>query len=121
MPKQTKSETEKQVRTSKERFVLEAIKLLRKSPHKGIHTVFSGFNEGFRQYFKGADPVKAVNKLVEKGIIVKRPALRGVIIYDAKDVDPEIFRDSKTKVKKFLDKIEKTMSEKASPKNRRPQ
>ena len=34
-----------------EEFVLKAIERLRVPPYKGIHSVFSGFNEVFSEYF----------------------------------------------------------------------
>ena len=82
---------------SKEKFVKKAIQKLRKGEYKGIHTVFSGFNEAFRKYFDGADPVEATKELVEKGIIVSRPARRGAYILLAEDAT-----DNSQKV---LDKI----------------
>ena len=82
---------------SKEEFVKRAIQKLRKGEYRGIHTVFSGFNEAFRKYFNGADPVEATKELVEKGIIVCRPAKRGAYILLAEDAT-----DNSQKV---LDKI----------------
>lgn len=70
---------------SKEEFVKRAIQKLRKGEYRGIHTVFSGFNEAFRKYFNGADPVEATKELVEKGIIVSRPAKKGAYILLAED------------------------------------
>ena len=75
----------------------KAIQKLRKGEYKGIHTVFSGFNEAFRKYFDGADPVEATKELVKKGIIVSRPARRGAYILLAEDAT-----DNSQKV---LDKI----------------
>jgi len=82
---------------SKEEFVKKAIQKLRKGEYKGIHTVFSRFNEAFRKYFDGADPVEATKELVKKGIIVSRPARRGAYILLAEDAT-----DNSQKV---LDKI----------------
>ena len=82
---------------SKEEFVKKAIQNLRTEKYKGIHTVFSGFNKVFRKYFDGADPVEATKELVEKGIIVSRPARRGAYILLAEDAT-----DNSQKV---LDKI----------------
>jgi len=36
-------------------FVVKAIKKLRKPPYKGIHSVYSGFNQAFKEYF-GTNP-----------------------------------------------------------------
>jgi len=45
---------------TEEEFVVQAIKNLRKEPFRGIHTVYSGFNEAFRKYF-GTNPVEATD------------------------------------------------------------
>lgn len=64
---------------SKEEFVVRAIKKLR-GKYRGIHCVFSGFNEAFRQYF-GEDPRGTTQELAAKGIIVIRPVKGGVMLY----------------------------------------
>lgn len=61
-------------------FVKKAIVSLRKDPYKGIHSVYSGFNEAFRTYFK-EDPIKCTNKLAEEGAIEIRPARGGIMLY----------------------------------------
>ena len=63
----------------KEEFVVRAIKKLR-GKYRGIHTVFSGFNEAFRQYF-GEDPRPVTQEMTTKGIIELRPVKGGVMIY----------------------------------------
>ena len=55
---------------SHEDFVKKAIVSLRKPGYKGIHTVFSGFNEAFKRYFEGENPVEVTQKLAEEGKIV---------------------------------------------------
>lgn len=50
---------------SVEEFVILAIRSLRMGDFKGIHSVYSGFNEAFKKYF-GQDPVQATNKLAEE-------------------------------------------------------
>jgi len=70
---------------SYEEFVKKAIVSLRKPPYKGIHSVYSGFNEAFRKYFDGQDPVKVVNDLAKEGKIVLRPVKGGVMIYLKED------------------------------------
>jgi hypothetical protein len=72
-----------------EEFVLKAIERLRTPPYKGIHTVWSGFNEAFREYFPLLDPVEFTNQLAKGGKIVIRPAKKGVLIYKA-DEAPSI-------------------------------
>ncbi|HEX9444633.1 MAG TPA: hypothetical protein VGA73_10960 [Candidatus Binatia bacterium] len=61
-------------------FVKKAIVTLRKEPYKGIHTIYSGFNEAFRSYFN-EDPIKWTNQLATEGVIVIRPVRGGVMIY----------------------------------------
>ena len=57
-------------------FVISAIKTLHKPPYKGIHSVYSGFKQAFREYF-GKDPVEATTKLAQEGKIVTRPVEGG--------------------------------------------
>ncbi|MDA8155373.1 MAG: hypothetical protein M0Z52_02815 [Actinomycetota bacterium] len=71
---------------SYEEFVKKAIVSLRKEPYKGIHTVFSGFNEAFKKYFEGAaDPIEVTNQLAKEGKIVIRPVRGGVMLYLPED------------------------------------
>lgn len=72
-------------RLSHEEFIKKAIPSLRKEGYKGIHTVYSGFNEAFKEYFGGDDPVKATNALAQKGHIVIRPVKGGVMLYLPED------------------------------------
>ena len=65
-------------------FVARAIKKLKKPPYKGIHSVYSGFNQAFRDYFS-KDPVEATTKLAQEGKIVTRPVKGGVMIYLPED------------------------------------
>lgn len=78
----------KKGRLSSEEFTLRAIEKLKKPGYKGIHAVFSGFNEAFRKYFPGLDPVKEMKKLKQQGKIAIRPCFRGVTIYKPKDAPP---------------------------------
>ncbi len=66
---------------SHEEFVRKAITSLRKEGFKGIHTVYSGFNEAFKKYFEGENPIEVTNKLAEEGKIVIRPVKGGVMLY----------------------------------------
>lgn len=61
-------------------FVKKAIVSLRKNPYKGIHSVYSGFNEAFRAYFN-EEPIKWTNQLSAEGVIEIRPARGGVMLY----------------------------------------
>ena len=71
---------EEERRLTEEEFVLQAIKKLRKEPFRGIHSVYSGFNEAFRKYF-GTNPVEATSRLVAEGKIETRPFKGGVMLF----------------------------------------
>lgn len=79
-------------RMSQRDFVLNAIKRLRLKDAKGIHVVYSGFNEAFRKYFEGADPVVTLKELEEDGVVAMRPAKGGPIVYDMTDLPPSMKR-----------------------------
>lgn len=65
---------------SYEEFVKKAIVSLRKEGYKGVHTVYSGFNDAFKKYFDD-DPVKVTNGLAQEGKITVRPVKGGVMLY----------------------------------------
>jgi len=60
------------VKVSHEEFVKKAITSLRREGYKGIHSVFSGFNQAFKQYF-GEEPVDVTTRLSKEGKIATRP------------------------------------------------
>ncbi len=60
-----------ETKLSEYEFVVRAIKTLHKPPYKGIHSVYSGFNQVFREYF-GTNPVEATTKPAQEGNIVTR-------------------------------------------------
>ena len=66
---------------SHEEFIRQAIVKLRTGSFKGIHSVYSGFNEAFKKYFDGEDPVKVTNKLAKEGKLVIRPTKGWVVLY----------------------------------------
>ena len=68
----------------KMKFVRRFIKKFR-GEYKGIHSVYSGFNEAFREYYDGADPVAFVQKMADKGKLVIKPVKGGVMIYLPED------------------------------------
>jgi hypothetical protein len=70
---------------SHEEFIKKAIVSLRKEGYKGIHTVYSGFNNAFKKYFAGENPVEVTNKLAQEGKIVVRPVKGGVMLYLPED------------------------------------
>jgi hypothetical protein len=61
-------------------FVLRAIDKLHTDKSPGIHSVYSGFNRAFREYF-GEDPVPITTALAGEGKIATRPVRGGVMIY----------------------------------------
>jgi hypothetical protein len=65
---------------TEEEFVVQAIRKLRKEPYRGIHTVYSGFNEAFRKYF-GTNPVEATSRLAIEGKVETRPFKGGVMLF----------------------------------------
>jgi len=71
---------EEERKLTEEDFVLQAIKKLRKEPFRGIHSVYSGFNEAFRKYF-GTNPVEATSRLAAEGKIEMRPFKGGVMLF----------------------------------------
>jgi hypothetical protein len=70
---------------SQEEFVRKAIVSLRKEGYKGIHSVYSGFNEAFKKYFGDENPVEVTNRLAGEGKIVIRPVKGGVMLYLPED------------------------------------
>jgi hypothetical protein len=70
---------------SYEDFIRKAIVSLRKEGYKGIHTVYSGFNEAFKKYFDNENPIDVTNKLASEGKLVIRPVKGGVMLYLPED------------------------------------
>ena len=76
-----------EARLTQQQFILKAVVALRKGqdkdgkPYKGIHTVYTGFNDAFRAYFDGADPVAATTALEKAGEIEVHGAKGGAILY----------------------------------------
>ena len=64
-----------------EEFVKKAIVSLKKEGFKGIHTVFSGFNDAFKKYYDGENPIEATSRLAKDGKIVLKPVKGGVMLY----------------------------------------
>ncbi len=90
---------EEERKLSEEEFVIRAIKKLRKPPYKGIHSVYSGFNRAFRDYFDG-DPVEATGRLAKEGRVETRPVRGGVMLYLPEDAPAA--QESKTVLDKIL-------------------
>ncbi len=66
---------------SYEEFIKQAILKLRTGNYKGIHSVYSGFNEAFRKYYDGINPIEITNQLAKENKIVIRPVKGGVMLY----------------------------------------
>jgi len=79
-------DTDDKPKLTEEEFVRKAIKKLRGN-YKGIHTVYSGFNQAFKEYF-GTNPVEATQRLANQGKINIRPVRGGVMIYLPEDTPP---------------------------------
>jgi hypothetical protein len=70
---------------SYEEFVKQAILKLRTGDYKGIHSVYSGFNDAFRKYYPGIDPVEITNQLAKEKKITVIPRRGGVMLYLPED------------------------------------
>ncbi len=68
---------------SEEEFVKRAILKLR-GKYRGIHSIYSGFNRAFQQYF-GSNPVATTQRLAKEGKITIRPVKGGVMLYLPED------------------------------------
>jgi len=71
---------EEERKLTEEEFVTQAIRKLRKDPYRGIHSVYSGFNEAFRKYF-AKNPVEATTRLASEGKIETRPFKGGMMLF----------------------------------------
>lgn len=80
---------------SHEEFIKQAIRKLRTGNYRGIHSVYSGFNEAFKKYFDGEDPVKVTTKLAQEGKLVIRPTKGGVVLYLPEEA-PQMVRADQT-------------------------
>lgn len=86
-------------RLTEEKFVERAITKLR-GKYKGIHTIYSGFNDAFRKYF-GTNPVETTKRLAQDGKIIIRPVKGGVMIYLPEDAKGSV----PININETLDKI----------------
>jgi len=68
---------------TEEEFIRKAIKKLR-GKYKGIHSVYSGFNAAFKEYY-GTNPVETTQRLASQGKINIRPVKGGVMLYLPED------------------------------------
>jgi hypothetical protein len=84
---------------SYEEFVRQAILKLRTGDYKGIHSVYSGFNEAFRKYYEGVNPIDITTQLAQEKKIVIRPIKGGVMLYLPEDIPQD------TKAEQVLKKM----------------
>jgi len=88
---------------TEEEFVRRAIKKLR-GKYKGIHTVYSGFNDAFKKYF-GTNPIETTQRLAQEGKIVIRPVKGGVLIYLPEDAPAGVPGKVNDTLKKILEDL----------------
>jgi hypothetical protein len=74
---------ENKPKLTEEEFIRKAIKKLR-GKYKGIHSVYSGFNTAFKEYF-GTNPVETTQRLANEGKVNIRPVKGGVMLYLPED------------------------------------
>ncbi len=80
---------------TEEEFIRKAIKKLR-GKYKGIHSVYSGFNTAFKEYY-GTNPVETTQRLANEGKINIRPVKGGVMLYLPEDA-PNIAENVLSKI-----------------------
>ena len=82
-------------------FVVRAIRVLRNPDRsRGIHTVYSGFNQAFRKHFN-REPREVTDEMAQAGEIVVRPARGGVMLYLAGEA-PEYHDVGEEALRKIL-------------------
>jgi hypothetical protein len=74
-----------------EEFVRLAVVKLRRENYKGIHSVYSGFNDAFKTYFGGVNPIEVTGELARQGKLTLRPVKGGVMLYLPED-GPQLSR-----------------------------
>lgn len=64
-------------------FVINAIRVLRRPPFKGIHSVYSGLNRNFGLNYglDKAQTIEAIGKVVASGVVSSRPVKGGIMLY----------------------------------------
>jgi hypothetical protein len=84
-----------------EEFVKKAIVSLRKEGFKGIHTVYSGFNDAFKKYYEGGNPIEVTSRLAKDGKIVLRPVKGGMMLYLPENAPTTAGRSDEETLKKM--------------------
>lgn len=91
MSQATKTQSEHKLAPTE--FVLRAIEKLRGN-YRGIHVVYSGFNQAFRSYY-GYDARETVDKMAQDKLIDIKPAKGGAMLYP---YDPDYVSDKTQQV-----------------------
>jgi hypothetical protein len=98
-----------QKKISEYEFFVRAICRLRTPPYKCIHSVYTGFNQAYREYFN-KDPIEAAKRLSEEGKIFTRPVKGGALLYLPED--RLLSRRSKSALARILQPFESTYDKK---------
>jgi hypothetical protein len=89
--------------TSEEiQFTMAAIKALPQEGRKGIHSVWSQYNEVFKGKFPGRNPIAVTNGMKEMGLIDIRPWTGGVLIFKKGDMNSQKLEEAKAKIEAEL-------------------
>jgi len=83
-------------------YAIMAITKLRTDKSKGIHVVYSGFNDSFRLYFN-EEPREIMDKLIKEGSIESKPVKGGIMIYLPGESPKSYSKDPSETLKKILD------------------
>lgn len=78
-------------------FTRRAIKTLRTGSYKGIHVVFSGYNEALKALWPDADPRVVTTQLVTDGICEMHGARGGAMLYLAGEMPESVNNGDRSK------------------------
>ncbi len=90
-------ETKNSGAMNEEEFILRAIKRLRKPPYRGIHSVYSGLNQAFKEHF-AKNAIEFTTRMAQEGKIVTRPVRGGVMLYLPGDAPEPPQKDALKKI-----------------------
>ena len=80
-----------------EAFVVRAIERLRRPGYKGIHVVYSGFNEAFKLRFPNVSGREVTDAMTKAGTLVVIPAKGGVMLYKPEDAPARASSEARAK------------------------
>jgi hypothetical protein len=89
---------------SVDKFIVDAIETLRVPPKKGIHVVYSGFNEAFRKHFPEFNPIEETRRMEDEGKLHIKPSRGGAIIYKSSELPASFSNNEEEILKKILKK-----------------